>query len=229
MGIVIFDQIKFNPSTARLLKKMRVKKGSSQQGIIRKMIEHASQIGSPKAMYTLAGIDEIYADGVIIDGIDLKSRILSVNLQGVNRAFPYLVTSGRELYNWKESQDDMLGKYYADEINQMALSTAEKFLLDHLKNTYELGKTASMNPGSLPDWPITAQQELFKLLGNQEASIGVELLKSMLMLPNRTVSGIRFVSEEGYSNCELCPRDNCSHRRSPYAPDLLEIKYQKGQ
>ena len=229
MDIVIFDEISFKPSTAKLLKKLRVKKGSSQEEYIKQMIKYAQNIGSPKAMFRLSGIDDIRKDGVIIDGIDLTSRILSVNLQNVNRAFPYLVTSGRELYNWKESQDDMLGKYYADEISQMALLTAEKFLLDYLKNTFELGKTASMNPGSLPDWPITAQQDLFKLLGNQEALIGVELLESMLMIPNRTVSGIRFVSEDRYSNCELCPRNNCSHRRTPYNPELLEIKYHQGQ
>lgn len=229
MDVVTFDDIRFNPSTARLLKKMRVKKGSGHEQNIKNMVEHARQIGKPKAMFTLAGIDEIRQTSVVIAGIELNSRILSVNLEGVNRVFPYLVTSGKELYNWKESQDDILEKYYADEIGQIALQTAEKFLLDYLKNTYELGQTASMNPGSLPDWPITAQGDLFRLLGNQEASIGVELLPSMLMLPNRTVSGIRFVSEEGYSNCELCPRDNCSHRRSPYDSKLLEDKYQKDQ
>ncbi len=229
MDVITFDEIRFNPSTSRMLKKMRVKKGSPYEEIVKNMVEHARQIGRPKAMYTLAGIDKIHQAGVVINGIKLKSRILSINLEGINRAFPYLVTSGRELYNWKESQDDILGKYYADEIGQMALQTAEKFLLDYLKNTYELGQTATMNPGSLADWPITAQQDLFRLLGNQEASIGVELLDSMLMLPNRTVSGIRFVSEDGYSSCELCPRDNCSHRRSTYDPELLEVKYQKGQ
>ena len=229
MEPVIFDEINFNPSAAKVLKKMRVKKASQQEENLKKMVEHARQIGRPKAMYLLAGIDEIHDTGVLINGIELKSRILSVNLQKVNRAFPYLATSGRELYDWKESQDDMLGKYYADEIGQMALQTAEKYLLNHLKNTYDLGQTATMNPGSLTDWPISAQKDLFKLLGNQEKSIGVELLDSMLMLPNRTVSGIRFASKEGYSNCELCPRDNCSHRRTAYDPKLIEIKYQKKQ
>jgi hypothetical protein len=83
-----------------------------------------------------------------------------------------------------------------------------------------------MNPGSLEDWPITAQPKLFQLLGDPKKSIGVELLDSMLMLPNQTVSGIRFVSEEGFSNCELCPREHCSHRTIPYNPELLTKKYQ---
>jgi len=225
MPLEIFDEIDFNLSASRVRQKMRVKQGSSQADLIDTMVERARMIGRPKAMFTLAGIDEIDRSGVVLNGIRLQSRVLAVNLEGVHRAFPYLVTSGRELYNWKTSLDDMLEVYYADEINHLALKAAERYLLDHLKSTYQLGRTASMNPGSLTDWPITAQKDLFRLLEGQEEAIGVELLDSMLMVPNQTVSGIRFESEEGYSNCELCPRDNCSHRRTPYNPDLFQQKY----
>lgn len=225
MDITIFTEIDFQPSASRLKAQMRVKKGSPQESLIDRMIEHARKIGRPKAIYALAGIEEISEHGVTLNGINLQSRILAVNLKGVHRAFPYLVTCGRELYGWKSSLDDMLEVYYADEIGHMALKAAEKYLLDHLKKTYQLGQTASMNPGSLKDWPITAQSDLFQLLGNRSGEIGVELLESMLMVPNQTVSGIRFESEAGYSNCELCPRDNCSHRRTPYNPQLLQERY----
>ena len=189
------------------------------------LVEHARKIGRPKALYALAGIDDIDENGVVLDGIRINSRVLAINLRSVNRAFPYLATSGKELYNWKESQDGMLEKYYADEISQLALRRAEKFLKDLLKDSYKLGKTSTMNPGSLADWPLAGQKDLFKLLGNRASLIGVELTESMLMLPNRTVSGIRFASEEGYSNCKLCPRENCSHRSKPYDPDLLKLNY----
>jgi len=162
---------------------------------------------------------------VIIEGISMESRIMAVNLADLHRVFPYLATSGRELYDWTNSKEDMLENYWANEISQMALRKAEKVLLDHLKITYGLGRTASMNPGSLDDWPITAQRSLFNLLGDPMAAIGVELTDSMLMLPNQSVSGIRFASEEGYSNCELCPRGCCTHRRAPYNPDKMNEKY----
>jgi len=226
MEINIIDEIEFNPSDKRVLKKLRIKKGSSNEALVTDMLEHARKIGRPKAIYSLAGIDDIDENGVVLDGVRINSRVMAVNLQPVNRAFPYLVTSGKELYTWKESQDDMLEKFYADEISQLALQSAKRYLLDHLKNIYQLGKTSSMNPGSLNDWPLSGQIELFRLLGNRADAIGVELTDSMLMIPNRTVSGIRFVSEEGYSNCELCPRDNCSHRHKPYDPALLKNKYQ---
>ncbi len=225
MDIVILDEIVFDPHPNKVLKKLHVKPDSRNQDMVLGMIEDARQIARPKAMYGIAGIDEKFESGVVIDGIRMESRVLAINLKDIHRVFPYVVTCGRELFDWKTGFEDMLDSYYADEISQMALWVAEKHFLDHLKATYQLGKTSSMNPGSLEDWPLTAQQGLFKLLGDPNAAIGVELLDSMLMLPNQTVSGIRFVSEEGFSNCELCPRECCLHRRTPFNPELMGRKY----
>ena len=225
MDVVILDEIVFDPHPARVLKTLHVQSGSRYEDRVLDMLEKARHIARPKAMYRVAGIDEKLESSVVIEGIRMESRILAINLKDVHRAFPYLATSGRELFDWKLGFEDMLDSYYADEINQLALLSAEKHLLNHLKSTYQLGKTASMNPGSLEDWPITAQQNLFQLLGDPLKAIGVELLDSMLMLPNQTVSGIRFVSEEGFSNCELCPRECCPHRTTRYDPDLMDSKY----
>ncbi len=226
METFILDEIPFDPAPKRVFSKLHVKSGSRYEDLVLDMLGQAREIAQPKAMYTLAGIDQKSDDGVVIEGIKMESRVMAVNLEGLHRVFPYLASSGRELYDWTRSKDDMLENYWADEISQMALRAAEKVLLDHLKSTYDLGRTASMNPGSLEDWPITAQKPLFKLLGDPMAAIGVELTESMLMLPNQTVSGIRFASEEGYSNCELCPRGCCPHRRKPYNPDKMKEKYQ---
>ncbi len=226
MNTVILDEIPFNPATSHVLEELHVKVGSSSEDMVLGMIEKAREIGRPRAMYSLAGIDKITDSGVIIEGVSLKSRIMAVNLESLHRVFPYLTTSGRELYDWTGSQGDMLESYWANEISHLALLAAEDALLDHLKITYGLDRTASMNPGSLIDWDITAQTSLFKLLGDPLAAIGVELTDSMLMLPNQSISGIRFVSEEGFSNCELCPREVCTHRRTPYNPEKLQERFQ---
>lgn len=225
MDIVVLDEIEFDPRPARAFKELHLKRGSRSEDLALGMLEKARQIARPKAMYGIAGIDEKSASGVVIEGIRMESRVMAINLQPVHRVFPYLATSGRELYHWRMGFEDLLESFYADEISQMALRAAEKHLLDHLKTTFQLGKTSSMNPGSLEDWPITAQQSLFELLGDPLGAIGVELLDSMLMLPNQTVSGILFVSEDGYSNCELCPREGCPHRRRPYDAGLMASKY----
>lgn len=226
MDIIILDQIEFNPSTKRIFKKLHVKKDSNNEVLVLELVEEARSISRPRAMYAIIGIDEKDDTSVVLGGIRMESRVMCVNLSDVHRVFPYISTSGRELYEWTQSKNDLLEKFYTEEISQMALRAADEMLLSHLKETYQLGKTASMNPGSLKDWPITAQTSLFKLLGNPEQAIGVTLLDSMLMIPNQTVSGIRFVSESGFSSCELCPRDNCSHRRAAYDQNLLKTKYQ---
>lgn len=226
MDPLIFDQIEFKPSHKQLLKKMRVKPGSKQEGLLLSLLEEGRQVGRPRATYTIVGIDQHLDDGVILNGLRMNSKVMAVNLSSVHRVFPYLTTSGRELFDWTQSKKDLLETYYAEEISQMALRTAEKYLLSHLKTTYKLGRTSSLNPGSLKDWPITAQRPLFQLLGDPMESIGVELTESMLMLPNQSVSGIRYSSETDFSNCELCPRENCPHRRAPYDEVLLKEKYQ---
>jgi len=226
MHPVIFDQIQFNPDQVKFLKKMRVKPESKQKEQVLSLLEEACQIGRPRAIYTIAGIDQHLEDGVVLNGIRMNSKVLAVNLGEVHRVFPYLASSGRELFEWTRSKDNILEQFYAEEISQLALRAAERYLLSKLKETYQLGKTSSLNPGSLKDWPITEQRSLFQLLGNPLESIGVELTESMLMLPNQSVSGIRYSSETDFSNCELCPREKCSHRRAPYDEDLLLKKYQ---
>jgi hypothetical protein len=150
---------------------------------------------------------------------------MRVNLDEIHRVFPFIVTCGQELYQWKMKQEDLILSYYADEINQMAMRAAGEHLLDHLKETYQLGRTATMSPGSLEDWPVNAQRPLFQLLGDPFQAIGVELMDSMLMVPNQTVSGIRFATESRFTSCELCPIGNCPHRKAPYDEGLFEEKY----
>jgi hypothetical protein len=189
-------------------------------------MEESLKIARPKAMYILAGIEDKFEGGVIIEGIRFNSRVMRVNLDEVHRAFPYIKTCGRELYEWKESKEEMLEKYYAEEISQMALESAGDFLSSHLKDSYGVAKTSSMNPGSLDDWPLAEQIPLFQLLGDPKGAIGVELLESMLMLPNQTVSGIRFETEEDFTSCQLCPREVCAYREVPFDRKLFEEKYQ---
>ena len=86
-----------------------------------------------------------------------------------------------------------------------------------------------MAPGSLADWPITQQQQLFSLFGDVEAKIGVRLTDSFLMLPMKSVSGVYFPTETSFESCRLCPRKVCPGRRAPYDPKLWEERYAEGE
>jgi hypothetical protein len=225
MKQIILDRIPFQPDRNQLIKRLHVDINSEDGARLMSMIEQAEGIGRPKAIYTLASIDSKDEDGVIVDGIRLSSYVMRVNFADINRVFPYVVTCGRELYEWAACLDDMLEQYWADIIMEQALAAALKCFYSHLENEYRLGKFKSMNPGSLEDWPISQQKQLFKIIGNVQESIGVELTDSCLMIPIKSTSGIVFQTESGFENCRLCPREDCPNRRVDYNPQLLDEKY----
>lgn len=225
MDPIIFNDIPFTATFEELAESSRVKKGSQHEATLKGLFQEAQNIARPKAMYKVASIDEKMDQGVVMDGIKFQSRILRVNLNDVHRAFPYIATCGSELHEWHAAQDDMITQYNIGTICELALKAARAFLQDHLEETYHLEESSYMNPGSLEDWPIREQRNLFQLLGNPESAIGVKLQPSLMMTPSQTVSGIRFASEASFQSCQLCPMDNCPHRKAPYDPDLYEQQF----
>jgi hypothetical protein len=164
---------------------------------------------------------------VVVDGVRLISRVLRVNLEKAHRVFAFAATCGTELADWAKAMDNLLWDFWADAISQMALYTAIQTLDQHLAERYQPGRTSTMNPGSLADWPLPAQRSLFTILGNPEEAIGVTLSTGLLMIPTKSVSGIRFPTEEGFESCQLCPREDCPGRRAPYDEGLYDRKYAK--
>ncbi len=223
---VVLDDISFLPDVARLMKKLRVREGSRQVDQLSSLVEDARAVARPRAMYRVAYVDSRDDESVVIEGIRFRSRVLRVNLDAVHRVFPYSVTCGSELHEWMQMQDDLLLRYYADVISEAALRAATALLEAHLVKRYALGRTSTMAPGSLADWPIQAQRRLFSLLGDPEEAIGVRLTDSLLMIPSKSVSGIRFPVEKRFESCQLCQRENCPSRRAPYDDRLYETRYQ---
>jgi len=226
MTHVVLDNIPFQPDLALLKDKLRIREGSSYVGRLEQLVSEAQAIARPKALYKVALVDDSGDDYVVLDGVRLNSRVLRVNLDAAHRVFPYVATCGRELYEWMNRLDDMLLGFWADAISEMALRGAIAALNEHLVERYHPGKTATVNPGSLRGWHLREQRALFQLLGDPAQAIGVELLKSCLMVPNKSVSGIQYPTETGFSNCQLCPRVDCVGRKAPYDPELYAQKYQ---
>lgn len=228
MEPVIFDPLPFSLATPAILQDMHVRAGSSREAEVLRLIAEAQAIGQPKAVYRPIFIEDTSDNAIIADGHTFTSRILRVNLGDLHRAFAYVCTSGRELDAWVQAQGDMLTQYYADSINEAVLHSATLGFIQRLSETYGLGQTAAMNPGSLADWPLSQQRILFGFLGDVQGAIGVELTPSLLMLPAKSVSGILFPTEANFASCQLCPRAACPNRRMPYEPELFEEKYAAG-
>jgi hypothetical protein len=152
------------------------------------------------------------------------SKVLRANLDEVERVFPYVATCGQELDAIPIARDDVFGQFCQDTVKEMALRAAMSHLVTHLKESYSLETLVSMNPGSgdINVWPIEQQRELFAFFGDAPESIGVVLTDSCLMVPNKSVSGLFYPSEDGFQSCQLCHREKCPNRRAPFDPHLWE-------
>lgn len=221
----ILDRIAFEADIEALAKQVRVEPTGDLFGELVSYVRQAEAVARPKAMYRIGYVDERGDDWVRIDGQRFTSRILSVNLEAVHRVFVYVATCGVELQQWAEGRADPLEQYWSNVIQEMALRAAGRALSADLDQRYDPGRTSTMAPGSLGEWPLTEQRPLFAFLGDTEQEIGVQLTESLLMVPTKSVSGIRFATEERFESCQLCPRADCPGRRAPYDAGLYERKY----
>lgn len=186
---------------------------------IEQMVAECSRIANPKAVYGVAAIEEKGEDWVKVEGRKIVSPLVRKNLDRVNRIVPFVTTCGTEAEEWSKRYTDVLEGYWADGIKLLLLGKIRRALAELVKERFFPGSDMSaMSPGSLIEWPLVEQQNLFALIGGVTETIGVELTESCLMLPSKSSSGFFFTSETHYENCTLCPILTCPNRRAPYAP-----------
>jgi hypothetical protein len=217
----ILDKTDVSISLDEVRKRLHMQK-NRDLGELQSLIDFARALIEPRALYDLHYIEAKLEDAVIVNGRPLKSRVLRKNLDQVERIFPFVITIGPKLGEKQTASSDLLENYYLDTIGNVALNSARKHLERHLKSQFALEKISSMAPGSLADWPIEEQAPLFELLGDVEATIGVKLTDSLLMLPAKSISGIYFPTEASFFSCQLCPRKRCESRKAKYDPRLAE-------
>jgi hypothetical protein len=225
MTTVVLDDIPFDLDFEALKRRARVKQEGGHLDELRCLVDQARTVVRPKAMYRVGFIEDRGDDHVLIDGVTFTSRVLRVNLEQAHRVFLYVATCGVEIAEWANSLDDLLHQYWAESIQVMALGCASQAMRRHMDECYRPGKTSFMSPGSLGEWPLHQQRPLFASLGDVTQAIGVQLSDSLLMVPAKSVSGLRFPTEESFESCQLCPRENCPGRRAPYDETLYERKY----
>jgi hypothetical protein len=221
------DAIEFQPDFEALARRLHLSPGSSNLDDFTVFFNEMAAIARPKAFYKVAFIEANDSNSVLIDGIRFDSRVLCVNLAEVHRVFAYMATCGQELAERRAGENDILRQFWSDAVMEAALHTAMARLKDDLKARYQVGKTSAMNPGSLPDWPITQQRPFFDLLGAAASRTGVRLTESMLMVPAKSTTGLFFETESDFVNCQLCPRQTCPNRRAGYKPDLFNSRYKQ--
>jgi hypothetical protein len=228
----VMDSIPIVLRLEDVIKRMRLRnRNETILGNIREMLDIAGPIARPKAVFDVAYIENKNGDSMEIGGVQFKSRVLRINLDKVERVFPYVVTCGRELDEIDIPSTDFIKGYYLDQIKETAVVLARQHVENQLKKRYALGQLSQMAPGAGAgdDWPIMQQKELFALFGGREKVqevIGVRLTDSFLMVPIKSVSGLLFPTEVRFESCQICPREQCIGRRAAYDPAMVK-KYQQ--
>jgi len=223
----VLNSIPVELELTEVLKRLRMRQQSKYvEEIVQELIELVRPAVRPRAVYEVCYVDNRNEDSLYIGGVKFTSRLLRVNLDKVERVFPYVATCGRELDAITIPSSDFMKSYCLDMIKEMVLRSARDYLKDYLKRIYALPQISSMNPGSLKSWPITQQEGLFSIFGNVEELIGVKLTEAFLMVPLKSLSGIFFPTRVEFVSCQLCPREVCEGRKAPYDPELAQ-KYRE--
>ena len=184
--------------------------------LVKQLVAKISAVLEPKAAFEVGYVDEKKDDGVVINGFRFHSRVLHHNLNGIGRVFPFVLTLGSAVDELIENAEDLLEKYLLDQLGNIALNQTRQKFEDHLRKHFALDNISCMSPGSLADWPIEEQKNLFLLLGLVKSTVGVRLTDSFLMLPRKSVSGIYFPAEVSFYSCQLCKRAHCDSRKAKY-------------
>ena len=216
------DNISFELDSKSLAKTLHLALGTDDEKDFNVLLDEARQIAKPKALYRECFIKDKGENTVTIDNVSFVSRMLRVNLDKVERVFACVATCGNELDKINIPPDDFLKLFWLDNIKAVLLEFSIEHLNEYLNHKYMLGKTASMSPGSgdATVWPIKQQKELFSLFGDVEHFIGVRLTDTCLMIPNKSVSGVCFQTEINFHSCQICHREKCVGRKTPFDPEL---------
>lgn len=219
---MLIENIPISLDPNELIRHLRLGKYENAMRLVEELLETALPLIAPKAFYEIAYIDKKEDDAVEIGGLSFRSRVLRKNLDPAELVFPFVLTIGGRVEEKAGSSGDLLRQYYLETIADLALLSAAAYLENYLKKHYGLSKISSMSPGSLPDWPVTEQKPLFALLGDAEATIGVRLTESMLMIPRKSISGIYFPTEVLFFSCQLCQRERCPGRKAVFDETLKQ-------
>jgi hypothetical protein len=215
MDRIVVKNIPFALDMNLLVGALRLQDNPAGIEYVRRLANDAMRIGRPKALYR--SVQPQYPDDehVVMRGIPFKSRVLKSNLCSSDIVLPFLGTCGRELDQWAQQFTDIIQRFWVDTILALALGSALQSLEASLRKRCHPRSLSMMNPGSLPDWPLQEQKQLFSLFGNDAALIGVTLTQGFMMKPLKSLSGVFFASDAGFVNCQLCPREGCPGRRAP--------------
>lgn len=220
----VLEHVPFSLDRSALRQRLRVEADSEDGRVLDGLLDDVEACARPRAVYREVYVDARDGDTVTLSGVTFSSAALRKNLEGVERAFAFVASCGPEPDGISLPESDFLAPYWLDTLKAELLRAAVAYLKDHLHERYGMKSSSSMSPGSgdVNVWPIEQQASLFSLVGDVEDATGVRLTESFLMVPNKSVSGIRFAAEVDFRTCQLCHRRDCPSRSAAFNQELWD-------
>jgi len=225
MKVEVLDNIPLKLDSPTIKMRLRFFAQGAKPGfdkVISELMETVVSIAKPKAVYRISSVSSKSRNSLEIDGVKFTNYLLRVNLDKVQKVFPYVVTCGTELGTLQIPATDVVKDYCLSVMKDMVLNSAASYLQDYIARRFGFDYLWSLSPGELHAWPRTSQKPLFAILGNVDELIGVKLQKNNTLIPACSRSGIVYYSETEFEGCQVCPQDPCMGRRAPYSADLAE-------
>ncbi|MGI5899882.1 MAG: vitamin B12 dependent-methionine synthase activation domain-containing protein [Christensenellales bacterium] len=216
--LISFDDIPFEIKATNMLKTLGLDEYFLDE--IDALALRSNMAGRPRAVLRILATGPWDESSVQVGGERIESRLVSALLRDAGAVYAYVITCGAELERLMDETADPVERMWQARINQEALKQAQRHVLRAAEGLSGAEKLCAVNPGSHPNWPLSAQRQLFSLIGRVEESTGVKLNESFLMLPTKSVSGIWFQSRKSFENCRICQRAGCEGRRAGFDENL---------
>ena len=173
----------------------------------------AAKAFSPRVWFQEVTIDALGDDFAMLSGEWFEGPRVATVLRDARQCWAFVATAGE-----KPAHDpsDVLTAWWLQALGENAVHQAIVAFVASMP-CGEGEHLSTISPGSLPDWPITEQIPLFRLLGAPNA--GVHLTESCLMQPRCSVSGLLFAAPRPFCSCAHCDKLSCPNRRADRITD----------
>ncbi|MDO4966548.1 MAG: vitamin B12 dependent-methionine synthase activation domain-containing protein [Lachnospiraceae bacterium] len=160
---------------------------------------------------------KVDGDTVDLSYLSIESKSLSRLMRGCNKAILIAATIGPKV-DMLIKKEAVVSKASALVMNSVAVAAIESYMAElneHIANEY---KEYSLRPRFSPgygDVPLSTQIDLLRVLDTNR-KIGVALSDTLLMTPEKSVSAIIGLAEDGCihidKDCDICPKKDCEYR-----------------
>ena len=220
----VIDHIPVELDLEEFLRVLRVRRLKKKD--VDLLLRRCHQLIEPKAVYAFVNVSRIEMDKVkLSSGDSLRSIILAEMLEEGQKIALYVVTIGCRLENVipRESEGSILKAWTIEKIGDYALGKASAHIRSHVEEVLG-GAVSSFSPGSGTGklFDIKQQKTIFKVL-DPPRTVGVDLTRSHLMVPRKSVSGVFAATRWEYIACQFCPRERCESRRRPFSGEYYPL------